>query len=184
MNDDTKGELVESVASVLGTLGKELFVRRSERQMMERRAELDKEVAEVRARASGDLPAGGASAEVRGEGAVGNLDAASRMAEEYDSLLARAQNEEQCGLCKQLIAAARDKPLREQRTLLPSLRDFIAGVEDDASQQELVARIKQSDELVQLLRENVVGEGGFEGRQRRPRQPSPGNTPSGTQETL
>lgn len=155
---DTKAGLIENAASALGIIGKELLVNRAERRQQEAAAQHQKELAEIRARAEseGPLPASGPETNESGRGnqqVVDSLSEASTLVGRIDDALSQAEGAEECDLCKQLIRAVRQKPAREQRQLLPELRDFLADVDDGTPQAELVERLEDSPALLELIEE-------------------------------
>jgi hypothetical protein len=87
---------------------------------------------------------------------VNKLSEAANMAAEYDDLLSSAENAEECDVCRRLIKAARERPLREQRRMLPDLRDFLASVSDDTPREELVSELRDSEALMGLLEEEFA----------------------------
>lgn len=160
MHESTKSDLIEASAGAIGSLMKEVFVRRHENQQLEREQEYRREIARLRHGDSGDGP------DQRGGGGVGGdgdeidtparaLERASTLAEEYDDLLATAESLESCDLCAKLIRAARDRPAREQRKLLPELQAFVASVDEGAERDALAAQVRDSAPLMELLQENM-----------------------------
>lgn len=156
MHSSTKAELVETLTGTVGSLAKEFLVRRNEMNRLEQEAQYQKEIEELRAQNRGaQRDATGGDHADSDDPVVSSLNQASELAEQYDELLAEAEKHEECELCRSLISATRQKPVTEQRELIPELRDFLEKVDDDADRDELVAQIKESDNLMSLLREQM-----------------------------
>jgi len=150
MESQTKAEIVDTVFSLAASLGKDFVVRKQERAAREQELQMQKEIEQVKA-GQGMKNAAPESA----DSAVDALSEAAELGERYDSLLARAEAEEECELCRSLISAAREKPVSEQREVIPELRDLISSVEDDAPRSELVETINKRPALKRLLREHM-----------------------------
>jgi len=136
-------------------VAKQIYAQRKERQQMERQARHEKEIAEIKAgggRASTTTSTGNAD---RGE-SVDELARASEVVQEYDDMLARAQQNEECDFCRALIAEVRTKPIEDQRSLIPELQTYLEAVDDNASREELLEHIKNNDRLAGLA-EDVLG---------------------------
>lgn len=182
MDAQTKAEMIDSALGGAAALAKELFLRRQERMQAERQAELQKEIERIRA--NGGSPDAHSDGEGPGEatgeskaprrsrpardrhrggqtsgrgGVVETLDRATDTVTDVDELLAEAEEMEDCRLCKRLISAARNKPLPEQRRLLPELRDFLASVDDGTPTSEVAKQIRESDALLSLLKDEMGG---------------------------
>lgn len=155
MNADTKAEVVDTVFSLAASLGKDFFVRRQEAQARERELEMQKEIEQVKAGARMEQGAPNSAPEKTDDPVIDALDEAADLGERYDDLLARAEAEEDCDLCRSLISAAREKPVSAQQELIPQLRDLISSVEDNASRQEMVTTINSNPALKQLLKEHM-----------------------------
>jgi len=168
MDDQVKGELPERGASLIASMGKAFVQNRAEMQRRQQEAEIEKELAEIRhgdgqsgssgRRGSGtggaSLSSPSRSSGGRG-GVVETLDEAGNLADEYERLLSQAEEQESCDLCKQLIRGVRDQPLSKQETLLPQLREFLEGVEGDASTEQVAQQVRQHDELLELLQSQM-----------------------------
>lgn len=150
MDSNTKSELIQAAVEAAGAVGKELFVRRKDRQFMEQKAQYEKEIAQLR---SGQAP--NSTAEEESDPVVSSLSEAADVAEQYEQLLSRAEAEEDCELCRSLISSARELPLAKQQEVVPQLRDFLASVEDDAQRPELVAEINSSPALKDLMKRHM-----------------------------
>jgi len=157
MDSTTKGELIENVSGMIGTAMKELFVRRSERKKMEREAQLKKDLAEIRANSTARSEGRSEASAEEVAGVLNSLSEAEEVGEQYDRLLAQAEAAEDCELCKTLIRETRDRPLSEQKALIPELHEFLSRKDDDASQEELVRQLEDSPALLSLIEERVVG---------------------------
>lgn len=181
MDSNTKAELIQSGVTALGAIGKELFVRRKDREMMEREAEIQKELATLRAGGKSNK-----APENDDDSAVSALDEAASLADQYESLLARAEAEEDCELCRSLISSARELPLDKQQRVIPQLRDFLSTVEDDASRDELVSEINDSPELKSLMQRHMDAVGGDSSTSSgsRTRGSAPETSAAGRQQTL
>lgn len=182
MDSQTKAEVIENALGGAAALMKEVFVRRQERQQMERQAQLQKEIEKIRAgvpereqeeevssqssrrdrsgeqdrRPSGEQQLVSPQAEGR-DGVVSLLDKASDNVSQADRFLEQATEAEDCPLCQRLIRATRNKSTAEQRRLLPELRDFLAGVESDTPTEEVAAQVRESEMLLELLQEEMAG---------------------------
>lgn len=151
MNNQTAAELIEGVGQTAVALAKEWAVRRQERRQMEREAEMQREMIELE---SGESTTDEGDAEPDTVESV--LDRAVETSAEYESLLEEAEAKEECQLCRTLISQAREKPLSQQRKLLPELREFVSKVDNDASKEELVSAINQNEALKGLLQEHMA----------------------------
>lgn len=151
MNNQTAAELIEGVGQTAVALAKEWAVRRQERRQMEREAEMQREMIELEAEGTDD-----SDDEADPDTVESVLDRAVETSAEYESLLEKAEAKEECQLCRTLISQAREKPLSEQRELLPELREFVSKVDNDASKEELVDAINQNEALKGLLQEHMA----------------------------
>jgi len=150
MRNQTAAELIEGIAQAGVALTKEVYTRRQERKQMEREAEMRREMIELEAdtsKSSGE--------ESAPETVESVLDQAVETSERYDDLLRKAESKEDCQLCRALISQAREKPLPQQRKLIPELREFISKIEDDAPKDELIEAINQNAALKGLLQEHM-----------------------------
>lgn len=155
VHKDTIAELIDAGGTALISMGKEMFVRRQEEKMLEKQAELDKEVelAKVGRRPSGSGQT--MSAPEGRAGVVQTLGEAEDLADEYEDLLRRAEEMESCKLCKKLIRGARNRPVADQQELLPALQEFFSNVDDGTPTEEVARRVREHDELMQLIQETM-----------------------------
>lgn len=156
MDSSTKAELIDAGGSALMSVAKEMFVRQREQDLMRERAQMDKEIAQARAGGGDDVTTSMLEAPQGRDGVVQTLGKAEELAEEYNQLLEDAEQMESCELCKRLIRGARERPVDEQKDLLPALRDFFRSVEDDTPTEEVARRMRQHDTLMQLVRQEVA----------------------------
>jgi len=155
MREKTKAELVEAVGSAGTSLLKELFSRQQEMNMMEQRAQMQKELAQAKAGTTPlNAPDTSTSAQGR-DSVIETLQQAETEASEYDELLQRAEEMESCELCTKLIRGARARPMNEQAELLTALREFFASVEDDTPTEQVAAQMRQHDTLMEVVQSEI-----------------------------
>lgn len=151
MHKQTKTELIDSVGGAVASLLKEMYVREREQKMMEKRADMEVELARAKAGQPTSL-----NAPEGKQGVVKTLGKAEDLADEYDDLLRQAEEMESCDLCKRLIRGARERPVSEQQDLIPALQEFFTSVEDDTPTDEVARRMRQHDELMALVQEQMT----------------------------
>jgi len=136
-----------------------MFSRQREMDMMEKRAEMEKEIAQAKnGGASLGAPNGGGGGHTHGS-VVETLSQAEEVAGDYDDLLERAEEKESCHLCKKLLRGARNRPVAEQQELLPALQEFFESIEDDTPTDVVAQRMRQHDALMDLVQSEMQGAG-------------------------
>jgi hypothetical protein len=159
MHEQTRAELIEAVGTAGTSLLKEMFSRQQEMNMMEKRAEMEKEIAHAKSEnTSLEAPEDDTHTHTDGT-VVETLGRAEELATEYDDLLQRAEAKESCHLCKNLLRGARNRPVAEQQELLPALREFFTSVEDDTPTDVVAQRMRQHDALMDLVQSEMQASG-------------------------
>jgi len=136
-----------------------MFSRQQEMDMMKKRAEMEKEIAQAKSGGTSlEAPSDGSEPHTHG-GVVETLGRAEELANEYDYLLQRAEAKESCHLCKNLLRGARNRPVAEQQELLPALREFFSSIEDDTPTDVVAQRMRQHDALMDLVQSEMQSPG-------------------------
>lgn len=149
------GNPFQAGAKIVGSVLREWLVSRKERQMVEKRAEAQKEVLDLRQNsASREMLRGGTDS--NGSESGDSLSRATEVVQEYDDLLATAEQQEECDFCRALISELRSRPIEEQRVLLPELKAFLDGAKRNADRDELIRSIRGNDRLADLV-QDVIG---------------------------
>lgn len=144
-----------SGAKLVGNVLRELLVARKERQMVEKEAEAKKEVIDLKQSGQNAASPVSKSTSTTDEN-VDSLTRATEVVQEYDTLLAQAEQQETCDFCRALISAVRNRPIDEQRVLLPELQTFLDEAKGDSTREELIQMVRQNDRLSDLV-EDVLG---------------------------
>lgn len=155
MRSETAASLIEAVGSIGTTVAKELFARKKDEEMLEQKAQFQKELAAARAGENVDAGETEPDQPAVPSSPTDALSEAETVAADYEELMNTAADMESCDLCKRLIQSAKQQPAARQADLLPQLREFMESVEDGESTQQVAQRVREQDELLELLHETM-----------------------------
>lgn len=148
VHDDTLRELVDGGTSIVGSLVKDMLIRRQEREAMEARMDKEIELAETRARVDrqDDQPE---QREPVAHAADSSTDLT--VAEVIDELIER----ETCSTCTSLLEGLKERPVREQLIGLEEYGEFKGKLSDGAGAEELRELLRETDVLQTVFQEDI-----------------------------
>lgn len=150
LSSETKGELINGAVGLIGSIMKDRLVRRKEKELLEQRAEMDKEIAELRQR---DLRQRVGDAD--GSEPVDRLRQAEQTVGDLNDMLDEAKQEEDCTLCADMIEMVSEQPLPVQQRALPELRQLLELSHEGASQNQLKDHLRDSETLTRVMQDSV-----------------------------
>lgn len=166
MQQESIATIIENVGGVGISLLKDHIMHRQQKQQMQDKMDMQKELVKTRAEQmnkSQASAAGGSAGALQSQSASESSDplgAAADVADQYSTLLEKARDSEDCGMCRMLIEAIMDKSLDVQRQALPELRSLKQQADNGASTEELKSFIKNTDVLKDVMKEETLRRGG------------------------
>lgn len=170
MHRETKRELITEGTNVAGTLIKEMVVHRAEMNAMEQKHNHELELEEARLEHSKQR-GGPHGAETEAGADRGGREHRDREpvevesqvvdqqagvgAPDFDRVIDRLEQRDQCSLCRNLLAAIRDEPPDVQARALTEYGRLKGAMESGATQADLETIIEDSEMLQRLVREKV-----------------------------
>lgn len=151
MHDQTKAELVDGGTSLIGTLLKDLLTRRTQREQMEQRKEMEVELAKVRQEHAPDDDDQPADAVQPAQNSRGEPAVTQELRAAFEELKAN----EECSTCRQLLEPIAELPPRQQLHALTEYGRFKQAMEGGADKDELEAIIRDSDTLSAMFNESM-----------------------------
>lgn len=163
MHEETKRALIDEGTTVLGTLIKEMVIHRAEMDTLEQRHNHELELERTRQQHQGageleqdEAPAGHQEpmhvesqvVEPGGQAGVGGHP-------DFNRVLDRLEQQDQCSLCRDLLQAIREQPPDVQAEALAEYGRLKGAMEAGATQEQLQGVIEGSDTLQRLLEEEV-----------------------------
>lgn len=176
MHEETKREVIDEFTSMLGTFAKEMVIYRAEMNTMEKRHEHELELERTRQQhvQRGDHGDGGQGGAGEGQhrepmhvesqvtdapesdaGGGGGVVAGPHP--DFDRVLDRLEQQDQCSFCRDLLRAIREQPPDVQAEALAEYGRLKGAMETGASQDELERVIEDSDTIQRLLEDKVSG---------------------------
>lgn len=170
MHSETKRELIKEGTNVAGTLVKEFVVHRAEMNAMQEKHNHQMELEETRLQHS--KRSGGAHA-AKAEAGAGHgtrehrqrdpVDVEAHVVDQqagvgqpdFDRVIDRLEQRDQCSLCRNLLGAIRDEPPDVQAEALAEYGRLKGAMESGATQADLENIIEDSETLQRLVREEV-----------------------------
>lgn len=150
VHSDTLRELVDGGTSIVGSLIKDMLVRRQETAAME--ARMDKEIELAEARASAQQQARAATPP-EPESPPVHPDHDLTAAEVIDELI----DTETCSTCVQLLEGLKERPPREQILGLEEYGEFKGRLSDGADADELRELLRETAVLKTVFQEDIRG---------------------------
>lgn len=150
VHEDTIRDIIDACASIAGSLGKEMVVHRNRMEATEARLDKEIELARAQQRAVDHRHTPEPSPPA-GPGVSGLTQQDSQAA--IDELIA----EEQCSVCRDLLEALKDRPLREQLRGVKEYGEFKSSLSEGADVAELKAVLRKTTVLKSIFEEDLRG---------------------------
>lgn len=173
---ETKQSLIDECTNVAGTLIKEIVVHRAEMNAMEQKHDHRLELEQARqehSNRSGGPHGAEAGAEAKAELGAGHGTPQHRDREpvpvesqvvdqqagvgqpDFDRVIDRLEQRDQCSLCRNLLDAIRDEPPDVQAEALAEYGRLKGAMESGATQADLENIIEDSETLQRLVRSGL-----------------------------
>lgn len=165
MHEDTVRDLIDNGSTMLGSLLKEMLVHRNEIEILEAEKEKEVEVAQARERAteSADGEAGGTGTnrepQVRPQEGVSTGGQMTATPAEIEQAIDELMAEEMCQICRELLAALKERPTRQQIRGVMEYGTFKHNLSDGADVEELKQVIRETDVLHDIFQQKYTGQG-------------------------
>lgn len=150
VHEDTLRDIVDGGATIVGSLVKDMLIRRQERGAMEARMDKEIELAETRARLNRQEARRGQS---EAESPPVHPDHDLTAAEVIDELIER----ETCSTCISLLEGLKERPPREQLLGLEEYGEFKGKLSDGADVEELKELLRETEVLQDIFHEDIRG---------------------------
>lgn len=159
VSPQTAQKVIGAGTEILRAAAEELFVRSREQEILETQAQFDQELARLQSSSSptvGSTDIQGTGEQLQQVSLADRVEQATEAAERMSESLAQLKQIEECVVCAPIVNEVRDRPLDEQRSILPDLLQLIRAVENGADAQQQQSIVNSSETLSRLYNPESV----------------------------